>query len=123
MINGNLPSLIRFLIQETLKMLQNFISEGRQVQDQRMLITMQLCEQDNYQSTPSEMRYAASLLPLVFSELEKKPQFQHYCKILLENRQFSAIFPAKDTMQKAYPMSWLVIQYFDVLKNVRTCWN
>ncbi|WP_342833443.1 hypothetical protein [Candidatus Hadarchaeum sp.] len=73
-------------------MVRSFASEGRQAPPE-LLVPLWLCEQDNFQKTPSNARLYVSLLPLALQSLENSRDYEEFCGLLLGDHRFNEVFP------------------------------
>ncbi|WP_003545031.1 hypothetical protein [Desulfotomaculum nigrificans] len=72
-MSEKVKKVTKMLTSTMLISIKKYASEKRTLKNKEYLIPSILCEQDNFNKTPGDMRYYISLIPLTIEETEKMP--------------------------------------------------
>jgi hypothetical protein len=90
MFDDDFYSVVKALIIEMLDLLCKCVSDHKKPPAEEALILFNLIEEDNFQSTPSEMRYPLSLVPIVSNYIiENSSDYRKFSRILLNDEGLS----------------------------------
>jgi hypothetical protein len=128
MFNNDVHALVKTLIIEMLDLLCKCVSDHKKPPAEEALILFNLIEEDNFQSTPSEMRYPLSLVPIVSNYIiENSSDYRKFSRILLNDDLFNKFIPKKERGpigDFTFPMEFLVSilwRYLNITKSLD--WN